>query len=464
MKKYLFILVFILGFSQINWQIEIADSVRTDSGGIGWASLKLDILSQPRIVYYQSGWDTNWVKLIYLSKIQGQWIKETVDSSYGYTTTNYYVWPDLCLDRNDHPHIAFVHRYSDNTVKLFYAKKVTNYWSIQKLDSIPEPHWSKPSLALDTNDYPGITWAYRSPVDTVWRIKYFHWDGISWNSEIAYDGNDLPDFCPSLAVDFENRPHIVYYQRNPDSVKYAFWNGTNWQFWGDSTNQGMGGNYGPSLKLDSSGYPHFIHGWATNYVHWNGNFWESETTGAAGPLNYLDLDTDNLPHIAFLCDQRPAYCYRDSTGWHLCGYIEPDPYTVTGHSLSFCLDDNKPHVAYIGCGSGNWYRMKYAKGTFVGIEETDTRYRMHNTGREIEVSPTICHKILNIKYMVSDAGEVELAIYDVCGKRIKSMVERDCPIGDYKKTLNISDLACGVYFMVLKQNNEAVSKKFTIVR
>jgi hypothetical protein len=61
-------------------------------------------------------------------------------------------------------------------------------------------------------------------------------------------------------------------------------------------------------------------------------------------------------------------------------------------------------------------------------------------------------------------GGIELAIYDVCGKRIKSMLERDCLIGDHKKTLNISDLACGVYFMVLKQNNEAVSKKFTIVR
>ncbi len=466
MKIGVLLIIFLsLGFGQINWQIEVADSMDSSEGGIGWASLKLDSLNCPRIVYYQAFdlGDTNWVKLIYLYKDGNQWIKETVDSSYGYTLTNYYVWPDLFLDKDDHPHIALVHRYSDNTAKLFYANKVANYWSIQKLDSIPY-YYSKPSLALDTSDYPCIAWQYRTTADTIWRIKYIHWDGLSWNSEIIYDGNDLPDFSPSLAIDFENRPHIVYYQKNPDSVKYAFWNGTNWQFWGESTNMGMG-NLGPSLKLDSSGYPHFIHGWATYYVHWNGNFWESETTGTGGPLNYLDLDTQNLPHIASIFLQRPAYCYRDSTGWHFCGYIEPDPYTVTGHSLSFCLDDDdNPHVAYIGCGPGNWYRMKYARGTFVGIEENDSKYLVHNPGLKMKVNPSVVQGVLNVEYSIATLGDIEIAIYDVCGRKVRVMKQKKSLPGCYHNVININNFPVGVYFVVLEQNNAQVCKKFLLVR
>jgi len=91
MKRLLVILITTLGFGQINWDIEVVDSIHTFDGGIGYASLKLDSLTSPQIVYYQvieTYNDTGWAKVIYAHKIEDQWVKETVDSSFGDIWTN----------------------------------------------------------------------------------------------------------------------------------------------------------------------------------------------------------------------------------------------------------------------------------------------------------------------------------------------------------------------------------------
>ena len=112
----------------------------------------------------------------------------------------------------------------------------------------------------------------------------------------------------------------------------------------------------------------------------------------------------------------------------------------------------------------NIHGIKYAKGTFVGIEENDTRHRGQDTEFGLKVYPNICYGILNIEYTIARKSEVELAIYDVCGVRIKSIKQKNYLPGNYQKTLNLGALASGIYFVVLKQNNEQVSKKFLFIR
>ncbi len=85
MNKYFSMLVFALGFSQINWTYETVDSIEGLEAGIGFVSLKLDSLIQPHMVYYKFVWDTlyndtGWAKIIYSYKTGSQWFYEIVDS------------------------------------------------------------------------------------------------------------------------------------------------------------------------------------------------------------------------------------------------------------------------------------------------------------------------------------------------------------------------------------------------
>jgi hypothetical protein len=425
MRKLLVFLIFSFGFSQIypvrisdkaclsadkaldpanqgaepcngvNWEYEIVDSIYYPSeGGIGYASIKLDSLTSPQIVYYQvieTYNDTGWAKVIYSYKISNEWVKETVDSSFGGIWTNYYIRPSLCLDRYDNPHTVYIHRREDNTCRLRYANKVSGDWSIQELDTI-STHWAYAALALDRNDYPCIACNHFDSLDSLHYIKYLYYNGISWDSSVIDDGNNLSDWGPSLAIDGKNNPHIAYYQASDplsDSVKYVYWDGTDWVF--TEIDEGWSEHGSLALCLDSFDYPHIAYcEWpALYYSFYDGILWHSEgpIAGASCEIR-LDLDSLNLPHIVYIdqMGQRPEYCYRDSVAWHLCGFIEPDPYVFTYRSVSLCLDNNsEPHVAYIAY-KGSQIKMKYAKGTFTGIKE-DARYRIQDTRFRLEVYP-----------------------------------------------------------------------------
>ncbi len=473
------IVFFALGFGQIDWSYEIVDSIADSVGSMAWASLRLDSLMAPRLVYYKviwdtSPWDTGWAKLIYAFKINNQWIKETVDSSYGDVSVNYYIRPSLSLDRDDHPHIAYVHRYEDNSCSLYYANKVNDAWSLQILDGMPYPG-SSAKLQLDTTDYPCIVWGYRTPADTIWRIKYIHWDGDSWNAEIVYDSNDYWDYGASLVIDHKNCPHIAYYESpDPsylhDSVKYVYWNGVEWVFaWAESI--GSGSEHGSLwLCLNDLDYPVIAYcRWPALYcAYYDGSFWHNEFTGDAGSWEIrLCLDSLGLPHIVYIdqCGQRPEYCYRDSSTWHLCGYIEPDPDVVTLRSVSFCLDeDDSPRVVYIGgVGSPNRELMKYAKGTFTGIAENKKSSSMIKE-YQLRVYPDITCCYLNIEYTLLKKAKIELALYDIAGNKVKPIELGFYLPGDYQKRVEIGNLGSGVYFVVLKQDDKQVSKKFLLIR
>ncbi len=61
-------------------------------------------------------------------------------------------------------------------------------------------------------------------------------------------------------------------------------------------------------------------------------------------------------------------------------------------------------------------------------------------------------------------GDIHIAIYDVMGSIVKSISRTDLKPKYYRETIATNDLSCGIYFVVLKQNNEKVSKKFLLIK
>jgi len=457
-------------FNGVNWTYEIVDSVEKSIGGFVFVSLQLDSLLSPKFAYYNVKLDTNHsdtLELIYAFKNGNQWVRQTVDSSIGYYLTSYYKHPSLYLDSQDNPHIAYIYRKQD-TCYLRYANKVSSTWSIQELDTIFWPV-SYATIALDTNNYPCIAYSQVREIDTLWYTKYLHYNGSSWDSSVIDDGNNLSDVGPSLAIDGKNNPHIVYYQGGdaPDSLKYVYWNGTGWVFaWADEIGH-MSEHGSLSLALDSTDHPHIAYCiWpGLYYSFYDGILWHTEgpIDGASYEIR-LDLDSLSLPHIVYI-DQmifHPTYCYRDSVAWHLCGWVEPDTNVYTFRSVSFCLDNNsEPHVAYVGTSS-DYDKMKYAKGSFVGVAE-------HKNGKlakefALQVFPNPSRGTANIAYTLLEHSEIALSIYDVAGVMVRQIKQGYLVPGYYQEKIDTKDLSSGVYFVVLKQNNERVSKKFLVVK
>lgn len=69
-----------------------------------------------------------------------------------------------------------------------------------------------------------------------------------------------------------------------------------------------------------------------------------------------------------------------------------------------------------------------------------------------------------VLYSLRDAGEVELAVYDVMGRKVATLVDGMQPAGPNSADLRAAGLASGVYFARLSAGGDAVTTKFVITQ
>jgi PKD repeat protein len=257
------------------WQIETVD---TSTYGASCVSLALDSSNNPHIVYFDlttytlkyaykdgTGWHIsnladnenilsvdmvlyhNEPIILFYSKKEGKlrymyynstWVIEDVApvSTGGR-------WNSLALDSAGVPYISF---YCDtgSSGYLGYAKKtVKGAWHISVVDnSAYAGQWN--SLALDFASSPCIS--YRGSDGS---LKYAYWNGTQW---VIDSVSDLESVDNELVLDSLGNPYIVYQDFITGNLKYAYKDG-NWTCTNLDTVDGTSGFI--SLALNSSGIP-----------------------------------------------------------------------------------------------------------------------------------------------------------------------------------------------------------------
>lgn len=69
-----------------------------------------------------------------------------------------------------------------------------------------------------------------------------------------------------------------------------------------------------------------------------------------------------------------------------------------------------------------------------------------------------------IEYNIKDPGLVKLVIYDVLGREVKTLVNRNQQAGTYRINVNASDLPSGVYIYRLETGNFVQSRKMILIK
>ncbi len=72
------------------------------------------------------------------------------------------------------------------------------------------------------------------------------------------------------------------------------------------------------------------------------------------------------------------------------------------------------------------------------------------THGELRAWPNPSANISTISYTVSESGSVEIGLYDIAGKKIREIVNRDTDKGNYSIRLDVSQLYHGIYFCRMK--------------
>ena len=460
----------------VNWENEIVDSgCYYNHNDFIFNSIALDTNNIPNIVYNKNLFST----IIFAARDDSGWQKETIDSGL------FYYGFSLVVDDNNIAHLSY-YRKDDSLNKTYicYAQRDSTEWRIESVDSsygyLGNYFWYfNSSIALDTSGLPGIAYIAWNIEDSLHYIKYAHYNSFNWDTSIvSYDSlwaNPSPsDLSPSLKFNDDNRPCIAFAHCHgiDDTLKYVCYDDSLGIWVLIHSFYCPHGAYPLSLRLDSQDYPRIAHNYdgSLAYTWWDGISWHTDyiiLVGWDGVDIHLDVDSFDRPHIAYLPDQngRPYYCYKDSI-WHLCGPIEPDTsYKTFQEDISFVLDDNDcpcvsyPFYKYVGYSISG---IKYAKGTFVGVEEK--KNRQQQCGFELQVFPNPSRGTANIDYALHEHNEIALSIYDVAGVMVKQIKQGYFVPGYYREKINTENLSSGVYFIILKQDNEKVSEKFLIVK
>ncbi len=214
------------------------------------------------------------------------------------------------------------------------------------------------SLALDSTDRAHISYYDGTNYD----LKYAWWNGTAWNFKIVDSGGSVGKFS-SLSLDSKDWAHISYYDDTNDDLKYAWWNGTAWNF----KIVDSGGSVGKytSLALDSKDWAHISYYDGTNYdlkyAWFDGNTWKSETvdsSGDVGEWSSLSLDSKDRPSIAYIDTSNSNLKYAWWTG-SMWKSETVDSDGDVGRHISLAHDKKDgPHISYYDFGN---FDLKYAE-------------------------------------------------------------------------------------------------------
>ena len=288
-----------------SWDIELIESHTPDS-----TSLAIDNEDNPHVLYRNRD-----DELIYARKNSGVWTIETVVNELG---SDYL---SLDIDDDNNPHITYCRYASTSDCSFEYAKKINGWWHMEQIETAPELMVREHSLKLDSSNIPHIGYAVRYTTVVGYDLKYATLSN-SWDIQTLVNSADWVDY-PSIALNTNDYPSISYlvdygkvgrtYGGNY-SLAYIFWTGTAWS--NDIVDAGKGkvGEYS-SIAIDSNDEKHVSYYDAyygdLKYAQSSSSDWEIISVdeqfvyGTFYPTFYDDighytsiaLDTGDQPHI-----------------------------------------------------------------------------------------------------------------------------------------------------------------------
>ena len=465
MKHYLCMtgLIIVLEFPGIliGWTIEVLDNDR----GVA-SSIETDEQDRPFIAY-DYGPD---YRILY--KEGDQWLEVSPpDSSRGMAELF-----DMEIEPGGEVHLAFNSPWDGY---IWYDKWNGESWATEVVDE-----GYRPSLSLFSNGYPSLSY------DISGGFAFAEWNGTSWNIE-PVDTSLVYTFSSSLAIDSEGNPRFSYYGAETGQgwlLKYASRDSTGWYI-ETVDDRGIDRGYMNSLALDSNDNPHIAYiawFWEVDwdslevwYTWKEGNEWQIEVVDkwdGIEPLGWhwegqisLALDASDVPHISYRNEDRLYFGRRDpGTGEWVREMI--DPTAGTGRYTSLAIDSQGyPHISY-SANIAQGLRYATQRPTSIGNDNPNST-SMPKSFSLSQNFPNPFNPLTTIEITIPGnvSGLTELQIFDVRGRRIRTLQKGELPPGQYRFVWDGRDdrgetVNSGIYLYSLKSGTEAITRKMTLLR
>jgi hypothetical protein len=148
------------------------------------------------------------------------------------------------------------------------------------------------------------------------------------------------------------------------------------------------------------------------------------------------------------------------TGWTNVGFVEGHGTTAEPQTYSF-VDESVPYVA-----GRLAYRLKQVDtdGTVTYSEEVEV---LSDTPDQLALRgnfPNPFGVSTTIRYEVPIDGAIRLTVYDMLGRRVRTLINEEQEAGRKEVVFNARGLSSGVYLLQLEANANTRTRKILIVR
>ena len=330
-------------YDATNHTLKYDGQIIDNEGEVGkYSSLSLDINDRPHISYY----DETQGDLKYLFFDDLGWHTEIVDSSGDVGQ-----FSSLALHGGTEPYIS----YSDTTKKdLKFAFRTSHGWETRTIDYLGNVG-SHTSIQLDEGGYPWIVYSDEDNFDIKFARYWFDLPPDGWRVEVV-DSELLVGSHSSIAMDEQDGIHISYYDEMTPSLKYAQFDGLNWNI---QTVDSFGQD--TSIALDEDGYAHIASddGGVVKYAFQDPTGWHTQTVGTGNNIS-LALGTSGSAQMSIVSNTTSYtgtlyYAFQDDFSWLTQTIAVGRPFGDTSIALDYQGD---PHISYIQY-SCRWFCWEY---------------------------------------------------------------------------------------------------------
>ncbi|MCH7736914.1 MAG: hypothetical protein IH872_05870 [Chloroflexi bacterium] len=303
--------------ARYTWEVSVVDRAGAKP------SIAVDASGIPHIAFMSEA-TPGFVKSAVLNG--GAWDISTVTTGYLYGPL------DIALDANGSPHIVWHNHDNEDGA---HGRLENGEWVNTEIKNSGHDGWDI-NVAIDSTGSPHVLGVDPVQFGSQNGLEYATFDGQSWTVESVGTGALPYEFGNSIALDSQDRPHIVWFDAQAQDLKYALKDSMeDGGGWAISTVDSAGdvGRY-PSLALDQNGNPVVSYyetlgesNGAIKLARWDGSRWNTQRVDqlddvfpgffGARKNSEVVLDPDGSPIVAYSDESVVKLAAWNGDGWDI---------------------------------------------------------------------------------------------------------------------------------------------------